>query len=126
MMIEVVCQRAALLGGGSAHKDVLVVRVSLRDRKSKQGEHEHHDQPRDSHDPHAWADGICGKPKTRRSDIGSALWIWSFPCSARVSHIIKALVDRIRLSLLLRTTPPRVFCSQVHGEVVYHSPGKTV
>jgi hypothetical protein len=74
-MIEVMCQRAELLGSCSAHKDVLVVRVSLRDRQSKQGEHEHHDQPRDSHDPHACGERRCETPQTRRSGILSPLRI---------------------------------------------------
>ncbi len=75
MMIEVVRQRLELFGRRSAHQDVLVVRVCLRDRKPKQREHEHHDQPGDSHDPHALRDSGCGIPQTRRNDIRSALGI---------------------------------------------------
>jgi hypothetical protein len=75
MMIEVVRQRTDLFGRCSADQDVLVVRVSLRHRKSKQGEHEHHDQPRDSDDPRACGERRCEKPQARRSDIRSPLRI---------------------------------------------------
>ncbi len=75
MMIEVVRQRTDLFGRCSADQDVLVVRVSLRHRKSKQREHEHHNQPGDFHDPHACGERRCEKPQTRRSDIRSPLRI---------------------------------------------------
>ncbi len=70
-MVEVIRERTELFGSRSAHQDVLVERVSLGQRKSKQREHEHRDQPRDSDDPHAWRNGGCGMPPTRRSDIRS-------------------------------------------------------
>lgn len=75
MVIEVVPQSTDLFGRCSADQDVLVVRVSLRHRKSKQREHEHPNQPRDTDDPHPCGERRCEEPQTRRSDIRSPMRI---------------------------------------------------
>jgi hypothetical protein len=74
-MIEVLRQRTQLFSGRSAHQNVLVIRVGLRGRKSKQREHQHHNQASYSHDLHPRGDGTCEEPQTRRSDIPPAFGI---------------------------------------------------
>ncbi len=86
-----------------------------------------------------WSEDLIGSPL--RSCVSHRLWQRSGVAARGADHRLilysqqfpfdveivgKALVDRLCLSLLLRMTPPRVFSSQPHGEVVHHPPGKPV